>query len=177
MTYAFCFCSRSLKLAELTDIANLQNHPTPLLHLAIDHGRQSLVQALIRAGADVDAVDENYVSPLSLAAQKNDIASMQALLTAKALSNDGSLHEAARTVSTDAITLLLENGHDPNLPCPRFQGRPPLFELCFEAPAHLLKSQMTTPQKITAAKKAIECLIRGGALTKDRPHKPVIAQS
>ncbi|KAH7382813.1 hypothetical protein BKA64DRAFT_582928 [Cadophora sp. MPI-SDFR-AT-0126] len=150
------------------DLSNLQNHPTPLLHLAIDHGRQSIVQALIRAGADVDAVDENYLSPLSLATQKNDIASMQALLAAKALSNDGSLHEAARTVNADAITLLLENGHDPNFPCPRFQGRPPLFELCLEAPAHLLKTQMTVPQKITAAKKAIECLIKSGALTKDR---------
>lgn len=168
LTYAFCFCSTSFKLANLNNLANLQNHPTPLLHLAIDHGRHSLVQALIRAGADVDAVDESHVSALSLAARKNDIASMQALLTAKALSNDGSLHEAARMVNADAITLLLENGHDPNFPCPRFQGRPPLFELCFEAPAHLLRTQMTTPQKITAAKKAIECLIRGGALTKDR---------
>ncbi|KAH9215048.1 hypothetical protein DL95DRAFT_523587 [Leptodontidium sp. 2 PMI_412] len=148
--------------------ANLHNHPEPLLHLAIDHGRQPIVQALLNAGADVDAVDENFVSPLSLAARKNDLASMQALLAAKALSNDGSLHEAARTVNADAITLLLSNGHDPNFPCPRFEGRPPLFELCLQAPTHLLKTQLTTPQKITAAKKAIECLIKGGALTKDR---------
>lgn len=126
------------------------------------------MQALLNAGADVDAVDENFVSPLSLAARKNDLASMQALLAAKALSNDGSLHEAARTVNADAITLLLSNGHDPNFPCPRFEGRPPLFELCLQAPTHLLKTQLTTPQKITAAKKAIECLIKGGALTKDR---------
>ncbi|KAH7369847.1 hypothetical protein BKA65DRAFT_386297 [Rhexocercosporidium sp. MPI-PUGE-AT-0058] len=148
--------------------ANLHNHPEPLLHLAIEHGRQPIVQALLAAGADVDAVDEDYVSPLSLAARKNDIASMQALLAAKALSNDGSLHEAARTVNADAIQLLLDNGHEPNFPCPRFEGRPPLFELCFQAPTHLLKSQLTTPQKITAAKRAIECLIKGGALTKDR---------
>lgn len=151
-----------------TALANLRNHPQPLLHLAIEDGRQSIVQALLKSGADVDEVDEDYISPLNVTARKNDIASMQVLIAANAQSNDGSLHEAARMVNTDAIKLLLDKGHDANHPCPRFEGRPPLFELCFQAPTHLLKTQMTTPQKITAAKRAIECLIKGGALTKDR---------
>jgi len=149
-------------------IASLHNHPEPLLHLAIENGRHSIVQALLKAGADVDLADETDVSPLSLATQKNDIASMEALLAAKALSNDGSLHDAARMVNADAIKLLLDNGHDPNFPCPRFEGRPPLFELCFQAPAYLLKTQWTTQQKENLVKKAIETLIKGGALTKDR---------
>lgn len=148
--------------------ASLDNHPEPLLHSAIENGRHSIVQALLKAGADVDLADETDVSPLSLATQKNDIASMEALLAAKALSNDGSLHDAARMVNADAIKLLLDNGHDPNFPCPRFEGRPPLFELCFQAPTYLLKTQWTTQQKEKLAKKAIETLIKGGALTKDR---------
>ncbi|KAL2072220.1 hypothetical protein VTL71DRAFT_11563 [Oculimacula yallundae] len=148
--------------------ANLNNHPEPLLHMAIEHGRTSVVQALIAAGADVNEVDESGLSPLSLAAQKQDIIIMQALLAAKPLSNDGSLHEAARTVNAEAIELLLGKGHDPNFPCPRFEGRPPLFELCLKAPEYLLKSQLTTEQKSTAVRKAIECLVNGKALTKDR---------
>jgi hypothetical protein len=149
-------------------IANLDKHPQPLLHLAIENGRHTIVQALLKAGADVDLADEADVSPLSLATQKNDMASMEALLAAKALSNDGSLHDAARMVNVDAIKLLIANGHDPNFPCPRLEGRPPLFELCFRAPTHLLKTQWTAQQKERLAKKAIEALIAGGALTKDR---------
>ncbi|KAK0113711.1 hypothetical protein ONS95_013959 [Cadophora gregata] len=51
---------------------------------------------------------------------------------------------------------------------PRLQGRPPLFELCFEAPTCLLKTQMKTLKKITTAQKALKCLVKGGALTTDR---------
>ncbi|KAG0650159.1 Skeletal muscle ankyrin repeat [Hyphodiscus hymeniophilus] len=148
--------------------ANLDNHPEPLLHLAIEKGRQSIVQALLKAGVDVDLADGNDISPLSLATQKKDIATMEALLAAKALSNDGSLHDAARMVDTDSIKLLLVNGHDPKYPCPRFEGRPPLFELCLQAPTYLLKTQWTAQQKEVLAKKAIDALIKGGALTKDR---------
>lgn len=146
----------------------MDNHSEPLLHLAIESGRKSIVQALLKAGADVDLANGNHVSPLSLATQKNDIASMEALLAAKALSNDGSLHDAARMINVEAIKLLLDNGHDPNFPCLRFEGRFPLFELCFQAPIYLTKTQWTTQQKETLAKKAIETLIKGGALTKDR---------
>lgn len=148
--------------------ANLRNHPESLLHLAIENGRHRIVRCLIKEGADIDLPDENCITPLSLATQKNDMASMQALLEASAGANDGSLHDAARMVNADAINLLLKHGHDPNFPCVRFGGRPPLFELCLHAPEHLKQTQATTQQKEKLAKKAIEALISSDAFTKDR---------
>jgi hypothetical protein len=79
----------------------------------------------------------------------------------------GSLHDAARMVNVDAIKLIMDNGHDPNFPCPRLEGRPALFKLCFQAPTYLISAQSTTQQKEQSVKKAIEALIAGGALTKD----------
>lgn len=154
--------------ANLNDPANLTNHPEPLLHLAIENGRHQIVQSLIKEGADIDLPDEDSVTPLSLATQKNDMTSMQALLDASVCANDGSLHDAARMVNADAIKLLLKHGHDPNSPCVRFDGRPPLFELCLQAPEHLKQTQATTQQKGMLAKKAIEALISGEAFTEDR---------
>jgi hypothetical protein len=148
--------------------ADLKNHPESLLHLAIENGRHRIVQSLIKEGADIDLPDENYITPLSLATQKNDMTSMQALLNASASANDGSLHDAARMVNADAIKLLLEYGHDPNFPCVRFDGRTPLFELCLQAPECLKQTQATTQQKEKLTKKAIEALIAGEAFTKDR---------
>ncbi|CZT42621.1 uncharacterized protein RSE6_02551 [Rhynchosporium secalis] len=149
------------------NFAKVNNHPEPLLTIAVEHLRQSIVEALLKAGADVDEVDESDLTPLSLAAQKQDVANMQTLLAAKALSNNGSLHEATRTVNAEAIKLLLDFGHDPNFPCLRIEGRPPLFELSYRAPTCLLKTQLTSPQTVTAVKKTVDCLIKGGALTKD----------
>jgi len=143
---------------------DLRNHPEPLLHLAIENGRSQVLQCLINAGADVDIADEAGVTPLSTATQKNDIKSMQALLNAPACPNDGSLHEAAHMANADAVELLLEFGHDVNFPSTRFDGRPPLFELCYKAPSYLQQSQATAQQKEKQIKKTIQALIKGGAL-------------
>ncbi|PMD32806.1 hypothetical protein L207DRAFT_590496 [Hyaloscypha variabilis F] len=148
--------------------ADLKTHTVPLLHLAIDDGRHGIIQCLIEEGVDIDLPDENDISPLVLATQKNDITSMQALLAASASANDGSLHDAARMANADAIKLLLTHGHDPNFPCVRFEGRPPLFELCLNGPAHLKRIQATTQEKEQMVEKAIQALISGGAFTQDQ---------
>ena len=143
-------------------------HTVPLLHLAIDEGRHGIVQCLIEEGADIDLPDDNDITPLVLATQKNDVKSMEALLAASASANDGSLHDAARMANADAIKLLLTHGHDPNFPCVRFDGRPPLFELCLNAPVHLKRTQATAQEKEKMVKKAIETLIAGKAFTQDQ---------
>ncbi|KAH8676507.1 hypothetical protein BGZ60DRAFT_525953 [Tricladium varicosporioides] len=149
-------------------MVDLRNHPEPLIHMAIENGRPQVLQNLINASADVDLTDEEGVTALSAATLKNDLQSMQALLNANACPNDGSLHEAAHMANTDAITLLLSFGHDANLPSGRFEGRPPLFELCYKAPTYLQHSQATAPQKEKKIKKAIMALIKGGALTDEQ---------
>lgn len=143
----------------------MHNHPIPLLHLAIEGGRDSIVQCLIGKGADVDSVNDNNITALCICVMKSDLQNMQTLLNAGASSNDGSLHEAARMVDSDAIKLLLDHGHDPNFPAMDLEGRPPLFELCFQAPSYLHQSQAPAQQKEKQAKKAIQALINGGALT------------
>ena len=150
------------------DPADLKSHTVPLLHLAIDEGRHGIVQCLIEEGVDIDLPDDNDITPLVLATQKNDTKSMQALLDASASANDGSLHDAARMANADAIKLLLTHGHDPNFPCVRFDGRPPLFELCLNTPEHLKRTQATTQEKEKMVKKAIETLIGGKAFTQDQ---------
>lgn len=162
------FKESALPLTDSRSIADLRDHPEPLIHMAIENGRPQVLQNLINAGADVDLTDEAGVTALSTATLKNDLQSMQALLNANACPNDGSLHEAAHMVNTDAITLLLGFGHDANLPSTRFEGRPPLFELCYKAPAYLQHSQATAPQKEKKIKKAIMALIKGGALTDEQ---------
>lgn len=148
--------------------ADLQNHPEPLLHLAIENSRSQILQFLIDAGADVDLADEIGVTPLCSATRKKDLTSMRTLLEASDSSNDGSLHEAAHLVSRDAIELLLEYGHDPNFGSVRFEGRPPMFELCYQAPIYLQHSQATAQQKDKEIKKAIQLLIKAGGLTSER---------
>lgn len=70
--------------------------------------------------------------------------------------------------NTDIIELLLEHGHDANYPSLRLGGRPPLFELCLNAPSRLLKVQGTVPQKEQIIKNAIKALIDGGAFPTSR---------
>lgn len=146
----------------------MKTHNVPLLHLAIDDGRHGIIQCLIEEGAEVDVPDENDITPVVLATQKNDMRSMQTLLAASASPNDGSLHDAARMANADAINLLLKHGHDPNFLCVRFDGRPPLFELCLHAPDHLKRTQATNQQKEKMLKMAIKALIAGKAFTEDR---------
>jgi hypothetical protein len=150
------------------ETADLHNHPDPLLHRAIENSRHRIVQCLVDAQADVDLADENDLTPLSLATRRNDVMSIQLLLGASASSNDGSLHDAARMVNADSINLLLTYGHDANFPSIRCDGRPPLFELCFQAPTYLQPSQGTAQQKEKHIKRAIQALISGGALIDGR---------
>lgn len=109
-------------------------------------------------------MNEDDLTPLNLATMKNDLISMQALLNAEASPNDNSLHYAARVVNVDAIMLLLEHCHDPNFPSARLDGRPPLFELCYAAPAYLHNLQITAQNKEKQTRLAIKALITAGAL-------------
>jgi hypothetical protein len=141
----------------VTSIASVNDHPQPLLHLAITKGYPLIVRLLIQAGAEVDLPSAQGVSPLSLAFQKGDLASMDALLAANADTNDGTLHDAARCLDLKAIEMLIIHGHDPDFPSIRHDGRGALAELCYRAPQH---APRCTDSKV---KKTIKALVDGGA--------------
>ena len=57
------------------------------LHLAAHHNRSSCIQLLIEAGADIEAKDDEDVTPMGLASWKMDCASIQILASLNAKSD------------------------------------------------------------------------------------------
>lgn len=108
---------------------------TPLM-LAIEHRRSDLIMELLVHDADVDVVDAEENTPMSLAtAIGGDLGTemMTKLLAARPSSNDGSLHNAARKLNLDAVKILIQNGHEPDFPSVVHGGRSALGELCLNA--------------------------------------------
>ncbi|KAH8661680.1 hypothetical protein BGZ60DRAFT_433482 [Tricladium varicosporioides] len=151
--------------------AGIHGHPEPLLHVAIKECRPRIIKRLVEARVDLDLADSQGRSPLAHATEIGDVASMSALLQAGVEINDDSLHIAARNLNAEAIILLVQNGHDPNKPSMKFQGRSPLAELCLNAPRYA-----KTPNEqalIRDLKKAIQTLIDHNARTNLRiPNRP-----
>jgi ankyrin repeat protein len=103
--------------------ANL-NSPQPdgttALHAAVRANDLSTAQALIKAGADVQAGTRYGVTPMGLAALNGNAAMIRLLLDAGADPNtanpggETALMTAARTGRVDAVTLLLDRGANVN---------------------------------------------------------------
>jgi uncharacterized protein len=96
---------------------------TTALHRAVSINDVQKSEALIRAGADVNAVNRYGVTPLSLAAGNGNARLLEALITSGAnpKTADASLHDgrtllmlAARTGSADAVKLLATHGGSVN---------------------------------------------------------------
>ncbi|CAK7222496.1 hypothetical protein SBRCBS47491_004884 [Sporothrix bragantina] len=107
---------------------------TPLM-LAIQSKRPDLVQSLIREGAEVDVSDHAGNTPLFLAVRAGGdmgITMMTNILEsgAELSRNDGSLHMAAQDLSLKAIKMLVKNKHDIDFPCPLYEGRSALSQIC-----------------------------------------------
>ncbi|KAL7627306.1 hypothetical protein AAE478_001497 [Parahypoxylon ruwenzoriense] len=131
---------------------------TPLM-LAIQSRRQDIVKSLLLADAEVDVTDATGRSPLSMAsAIGGDLAitMMSNLLAAGASRNDGSLHNAARELSLQAMQVLVEYRHDPDFPSPLHGGRSALGELCL----HAADSGEMTARREKAMEKAINFLLQ-----------------
>ncbi|KAM4058904.1 ankyrin repeats (3 copies) domain-containing protein [Hirsutella rhossiliensis] len=105
---------------------------TPLM-IAVQSKRPDLVKLLLLEGADVDALDSQGRTPLSMATNMGgDIAvqMMTSLLAAEPARDDGSLHNAARDLNYAAVKILVQSGHDPDFPSPLHGGRSALGEVC-----------------------------------------------
>jgi len=108
---------------------------TPLM-LAIQNRRPDLTRTLILAGAEVDVVDVNGNTPMTMATEiGGDLgtAMMQNILAADPSINDGSLHNAARDLNLKALKTLIDFGHDLDFPSPIHGGRSAIGELCLNA--------------------------------------------
>jgi uncharacterized protein len=93
---------------------------TTALHWAAFRGSRAAVEALIRAGAAVDATDDNGIAPLALACGNGDEAIARILLDAGARANlarpsgETPLMTAARTGNLPTVRTLLAHGADVN---------------------------------------------------------------
>ncbi|KAF1997746.1 hypothetical protein P154DRAFT_622282 [Amniculicola lignicola CBS 123094] len=115
--------TRTSSLSEISPIA-----------LAAREGRQDIVQELLNKGADPSIRDKWNRSALFFASSTS-VASIAELLSAHALKDDGSLHEAARCLQLDIARTLVSQGHHPNFPSRLHHGRNALGELCLNADA------------------------------------------
>jgi ankyrin repeat protein len=132
---------------------------TPLA-LAAREGRGGIVQALLKRGADASTRDKWNKSALFYASSGSTAFLVQALAP-HALKNDGSLHEAARSLQYEAAALLLSHGHSPNFPSRLHGGRSALGELCLHA-------EVVTASQRTRARQLINLFLENGADSKFR---------
>ncbi|KAL1960819.1 hypothetical protein VTO42DRAFT_5802 [Malbranchea cinnamomea] len=136
---------------------------TPLL-VAARERPPDVVSKLIQHGADVSLSDRHGKTPLVYASQRGQILSMKYLISKGAIADDGSLHEAARTLNAEAVRLLLAHQHDPGLPSMLHDGRSALAELCLNATGPRAKIRQT-----------IDALVVGGAnLLEESQGKPLL---
>jgi FOG: Ankyrin repeat len=103
-------------IANKADV-NASTDGNTALHLAAGQGRAALIELLVANGAKVNVTNNAGVTPLGLAASR-DLASVKALLAAKADPNGGTiqlpLHMAIPAGNSAIVEALLKAGADAN---------------------------------------------------------------
>ncbi|KAL1606732.1 hypothetical protein SLS60_004139 [Paraconiothyrium brasiliense] len=109
------------RVAPVSDIAPIA--------LAAREGRADIVKVLLERGADASIRDKQDRSALFYAGGSSNTSVVETLAP-HALKNDGSIHEAARSLQLDVVALLIKASHDVNFPSRHHGGRNALGELC-----------------------------------------------
>ncbi|KAK5129849.1 hypothetical protein LTR08_002757 [Meristemomyces frigidus] len=109
--------------------ATTEHSNTTALLLAARYQRPDLVVALLKSNPDTSVKDKWLRSPLFYTARNRDQESVRALLRTKLRTNDGSVHEAARSLHCDVLFQRLHAGHDANFTSTKHDGLTPLGEL------------------------------------------------
>lgn len=106
---------------------------TPLLVATRERSPETVFK-LIQHGADASASDVSGKTALFYASQRGQTTAMGYLIGKGPIVNDGSLHEAARSIRPEAVRLLISHGHEPDFPSTLLhEGRSALAELCLNA--------------------------------------------
>ncbi|KAF9738028.1 hypothetical protein PMIN06_008500 [Paraphaeosphaeria minitans] len=124
------------------------------ISLAAREGRSDIVEVLLKHGADASVRDRWNRSALFYASSSS-VTSVVETLAPHALKNDGSLHEATRSLQLDAVALLIKADHDPNFPSRHHGGRNALGELC-------LNAEITNSSHRSRARQVFRLLLDGG---------------
>lgn len=95
--------------------------------------RHTVLQRLIDLKVDVRIRNNKRKTAMFYASRNGDLKAIEMLIKAGAPQNDGSLHEAAREAHPDVVSLLLDNGYDPDYPSDLHFGRSALAEACLKA--------------------------------------------
>ncbi|XP_035015331.2 dynein axonemal heavy chain 12 [Hippoglossus stenolepis] len=116
------------------------------LHECAFLGLENFVYLLLESGADPNACDVRKKTPLALAAQNGHLNVVEGLLQKGAHvwceSDSGTiLFDAAASGNPDIITLLLDNGADPNLPL--YSGHLPIHRVAYHG--HRLALEQLIP--------------------------------
>ena len=97
-------------------------HGVTAVYIAVQHGKDDVVKALINKGADVNIADNDGWTPLMFSAQEGHLTTVQALLSvpaininAKNLHRKTALHEAANHGKDNVVKALIDNGADVNI--------------------------------------------------------------
>src|SRR5262245_59700415 len=128
---------------------------TTALHWAVFKGNREAVQALIRAGAPVDATDDNGIAPLALACANGNEAIATLLLDAGALSNlarpsgETPMMTASRTGSVPTVKALLGHGAEVN-PRERSKGQTALMWAIAENHTEVVKLLVASGADVNA---------------------------
>lgn len=152
-----------LATASLLSISSLSaadpNHPDPdgtaPLHWAVQQNRLDDIQALLKAGANVNAKNRYGITPLAVAATTGNAAITQTLLNAGAdvrvtIPETGSiLMTAARTGNPEVIKLLLAAGADVNFAEP-YSGQTALMWAAAEGHPEAVKALLAGGAKVNA---------------------------
>lgn len=128
---------------------------TAAIALAAREGRSDIVKTLLDHGVDASIRDKWDRSALFYASSASNTSVVE-ILASHAMINDGSLHEAARSLQLDAAALLIKSGHTPNFPSRLHEGRNPLGEMC-------LNVELTTSTQRSKARRLLRLLLDNGA--------------
>ncbi|KYK61350.1 ankyrin repeat containing protein [Drechmeria coniospora] len=121
-----------LKRGAHVNVESNVSRTTPLM-LAVQTKRPEVVKLLLLEGADVDAMDIQGRTSLSMATHIGGevaVQMMSNLLAADPAKDDGSLHNVARDLNLAAVKVLVQSGHSPDFPSQLHGGRSALGEVC-----------------------------------------------